>query len=189
MSKRLILMRGLPFAGKSYRANQILAENGGGLIFSTDEYWYKMVEPDQPEKYSFKPNYLAHAHYWNQQRCYRAIEMGEPLIVVDNTNTMLKEFCCSYARYALCQDYEVSIEEPTSDRWLEIKALLANKNQNRDKLKEWALKLEEGSQGIHNVPAFAIERMMWRWEEIPNLTEALEKCEREHKPLSNQDAS
>lgn len=177
-------MRGLPFAGKSYRANQLIEEykkdGVDGVIYSTDEFWYKVNHPERPEEYSFNPRFLGHAHKWNQLRAQNSINLGDPLIIVDNTNTMASEFCCHYAKYAHYQDYQIKIEEPTSDRWLEIRELLKNKRLNKKKLKQWALDLAEGSKQTHNVPFFAIERMMWRWECDLSPELVIQKCCSDH---------
>ncbi len=160
--KRLIMLRGLPATGKSFRAKQ-LSEEFNAPILSTDEFWYKIRKPDLPDEYSFNPLFLESAHHWNQQRAFRNFELGTPCIIIDNTNTTFKEIS-TYTEYAIPQDYEVQIEEPTSDWWKEISPLFKDKQGNREKLKEWAIELERRSVGIHNVPAFAIERMIWRWE-------------------------
>ena len=166
--KILYVMRGLPWCGKSYRAKQILDEhNGDGVIYSTDEYFYKILKPDRPDDYSFNPRFLADAHRWNRVRAQNAIERGVSPIIIDNTNTTLEEFLV-YAEYAYYQDYEIKIEEPTTQRWMEISGLLKDKRSNKARLKEWAKKLEIGSKETHSVPFFAIERMMWRWQN--NLT-------------------
>ena len=159
--RRLVLMRGLPWCGKSYRAKELAGETG--KIFSTDEYWYKVNFPDKPDEYSFNRNLLYKAHKWNHLRSCEAMYIGEPLIVIDNTNTIPSEMK-PYVEIALGQGYEISIEEPTSDRWKEIRQLLLSKKQNSKLLKDWALKLEEGSKETHSVPVWAIEKMMWRWE-------------------------
>ena len=169
--KRLVIMRGLPWTGKSFRAKQLLEEAGKsgvqGVIFSTDEYWYSILKPDKPDEYSFNPHFLADAHRWNRQRAQRQIELGHPLIIIDNTNTTAPE-PHPYVVHALHQDYKISIEEPTSERWHVIRELLLSKRQNSDELKKWAAKLAEGSKETHNVPQWSIEKMMWRWQN--NLT-------------------
>jgi hypothetical protein len=165
--KVLIILRSLPFCGKSFRAKQLLEEyasNGqNGVVYSTDEYFYKILKPDKPNEYSFNARFLHDAHRWNRVRAQKAIEEGVTPIIIDNTNTMAPEFK-NYVVYAQAQDYNIRIEEPTTDYWLEIRELLKNKRANKNKLKEWAKVLEEGSRETHSVPFFAIERMMWRWE-------------------------
>jgi len=42
--------------------------------------------------------------------------------------------------------------------------LLQRKKECKKELCEWAAKSAEGSKQTHNVPQFAIEKMMWRWE-------------------------
>ena len=158
--KTLVVMRGLPWTGKSYRAKEL---QGSGVIYSTDEYFYKILKPDRPDEYSFNPRFLADAHRWNRVRAQRAIEEGVSPIIIDNTNTTASE-PKAYVEYAYYQDYQIRVEEPTSPRWLEIRALLKDKRGNKNKLKEWAKVLEEGGKETHSVPFFAIERMMWRWE-------------------------
>jgi|LSQX01.2.fsa_nt_gb adenylate kinase family enzyme len=175
MEKTLVIMRGLPWTGKSYRAKELAGEEG--VIFSTDDYWYTQVKPDCPEEYSFNPRLLAVAHKWNQLRAQDAIHWEKPLIIIDNTNTTAREFCCTYVCYAHINEYKICIEEPTSDRWAEIRQLLRDKKANKKLLKEWAKKLEEGSRETHSVPAYAIERMMWRWECDLNPEEVLKTCE------------
>ena len=158
--KTLIIMRGLPWCGKSYRAKELAGDSG--VIFSTDEYWYKVNYPDKPDEYNFNQRFLGAAHKWNQLRAQRAIDMSTPLIIIDNTNTIASE-PKPYVQYAHWQGYKICIEEPTSERWLEIRELLKAKKANKKALKDWAGKLAEGSKETHNVPFFAIEKMMWRW--------------------------
>lgn len=158
--KKLIIMRGLPWTGKSYRAKELAGDDG--IIFSTDDYWYEVNFPDKPEEYSFNRNYLGAAHKWNQLRAHRAIDVGTPLIIIDNTNTTASE-AKPYVQYAHWQDYKICIEEPTSERWLEIANLLLRKRDNNKALKEWAKKLADGSVETHSVPFWTIEKMMWRW--------------------------
>lgn len=161
MQKTMIIMRGLPWTGKSTRAKELAGNDG--LIYSTDEYWYKINFPDKPEEYSFNQRFIGEAHKWNQLRAQKAVEDGKDLIIIDNTNTTAPE-AKSYVDYAFYQDYKICIEEPTSPRWLEIRALLQNKKQNKKLLKEWAYKLSEGSKETHDVPFWTIEKMMWRWQ-------------------------
>jgi hypothetical protein len=180
VKKQLILLRGLPWTGKSYQSKKLLEKHPEGKIFSTDEYWYKINFPDRPEEYSFNRNLLGTAHKWNQLRAQRAIDMGDPLIIIDNTNTTADEFCCPYLKYASFQGYEIEIQEPTSDKWLEIKELLRNKKANWKKLKEWAKTLSEGSKETHSVPVLVIEGMMRRWQCDLDPKVVLENCRQKH---------
>lgn len=179
--KTLIILRGLPWTGKSTKAKSLVGENKDAVVFSTDEYWYKINFPDKPEEYSFKPTLLHQAHKWNQLRSQRAVDNGVPLIIIDNTNTTASEFCCDYVRYAHFQDYKICIEEPDSPQWEEISELLTDKRANKKALRDWAFRLEEGSKENHNVPVTAIEKMMRRWECNLVPDEVLEYCLKKHK--------
>lgn len=165
--KVLIVLRGLPWTGKSFRAKELLeeyqAKGEHGVIHSTDEYFYTVLKPEKLTEYSWNPRFLGDAHRWNRVRTQSAIEQGVTPIIIDNTNSTAQE-PREYVWYAANQDYEIQIEEPTSERWKEIRNLLLNKRKNKQELKDWAKKLEAGSKETHNVPFFAIERMMWRWE-------------------------
>lgn len=168
--KTLVLMRGLPWTGKSYTAAEMLKqfrEDHGddvGVILSTDEYFYVVNKPEQPEEYSFDPQQLGRAHQWNLERAKREIDTGNPLVIIDNTNTLPWEGHY-YAVHASGADYNICIREPTSERWLEIRELLKNRSGKEAKreLRAWAQLLAEGSRETHSVPAHAIEKMMWRW--------------------------
>jgi hypothetical protein len=159
--KKLIIMRGIVWCGKSTRCKELAGDEG--LIFSTDEYWYKIHKSDKPDEYNFHPRFLADAHKWNRLRAEAAMWKEEPLVIIDNTNTTATE-PKPYVVAGTAADYEIVIEEPTSPQWLEIRELLQDKRGNKKELKKWAKKLEEGSKEGHGVPAYAIERMMWRWE-------------------------
>lgn len=160
MSKKIVICRGLPWCGKSYRAKEIAGEEG--VIFSTDEYFYKEVNSSEPDVYNFKPNHLSYAHKWNFHRATLQINLGHPLVIIDNTNTEPWEFA-NYVNYAKNQDYHAEIAEPTSERWLEIRELLNRKKEFKSELRDWARQLAEGSKETHCVPQFIIEKMMWRW--------------------------
>jgi hypothetical protein len=102
-----------------------------------------------------------------------AIHWERPLIIVDNTNTTASE-PKPYVDYAHINGYDIRIEEPTSPQWLEIRPLLLAKKDNKKAIKEWAVKLAEGSKETHNVPFYAIERMMFRWRNNLTVQEVLD---------------
>jgi hypothetical protein len=177
MSKKLILMRGLPFCGKSYTANEVLDEfqlvNGAdGVILSTDEYFYTVIHPEKPKEYSFDLKLLGRAHQWNQRRATKYMMDQCPLIIIDNTNTVISEMR-PYAEEGFLQGYDIKIQEPTSERWLEIHELLQDKDKNIKELLVWAKKLAEGSKETHSVPLSAFERMIKRWHNNVTVEELL----------------
>ena len=149
MTKRLFyIMRGLPGSGKSYTANELV---GDGQIFSTDDYWYIK----DPKKYQFDKTKLRQAHQWNHRRVNTAVVSLIPIIVVDNTNTTLRELK-SYAPMiakALERGYTVEIVEPVTN---------------------WAFNVDECfKRNSHNVPMEALQAMADRYQEDVKLEDIL----------------
>ena len=139
--KMFYIMRGLPGSGKSYTAKQLV---GNGQIFSTDDYWYL----NDTEEYQFDKTKLGQAHEWNHRRVDTAVVALIPIIVVDNTNTTLRELK-SYAPMidkALKRGYTVELVEPQTD---------------------WAFNVDECfKRNTHNVPLEALKAMADRYAEI-----------------------
>lgn len=108
--KKLILMQGAPGCGKSSMA-AILNEHylSRGLrteVHSADTYWYKVIDPGQPDTYSFDPSLSGKNHVWNQHNVLEAMESQIPVIIVDNTNTLRKE-AAPYITLASMFGYEI----------------------------------------------------------------------------------
>ena len=103
--KRLILLRGLPGSGKSTRAKDIQQQQGG-VIFSTDQYFVDKTDGS----YHFQNQLLGRAHLWNRTRSQNAAAQGVSPIIIDNTNTMMKEMK-PYIGIARHFGYIVEIEE------------------------------------------------------------------------------
>jgi len=79
----LIVLRGLPGAGKSSLAN-VLSENGKWPVFSVDGYF---TNPDTGEyKFEFDKNHLAYKNCQNNTR--QAMQAGTEKIFLDNTFTL-----------------------------------------------------------------------------------------------------
>lgn len=85
MENTVIILRGLPGSGKSDLAWE-LWKGLGATICSADFYFY------DGEEYNFDATKLRDAHAKCKEDFIHAIEQGESLIVVDNTNTQYKEF-------------------------------------------------------------------------------------------------
>jgi len=136
--KKFYIMRGLPGSGKSYTAKEIV---GDGQIFSADDYWYI----ENPDKYQFDGSRLRDAHAWNQRRVEEAVKADIPIIVVDNTNTTLKElkFYSPMIQEALKKGYTVELVEPRTS---------------------WAFDVDECfKRNSHNVPLDVVQRMADRY--------------------------
>jgi len=98
----LILMRSPSCAGKSTLAQEL---GKGGVVFSTDDFFMKDGE------YKFNPNLIGIFHKWNFNRTKQAMDKSISPIVVDNTNTTLKEIL-PYLDAARNHGYEVKYAYP-----------------------------------------------------------------------------
>ncbi|AOP36116.1 AAA family ATPase [Leptospira tipperaryensis] len=99
----LILIRGLPGAGKSALA-KLLSENGKYPIFSVDDYF---TNPETREyRFQYAENHLAYKAC--EERTRKAMEERSPKIFLDNTFTLSWEME-PYFRLASEFDYTVFV--------------------------------------------------------------------------------
>ncbi|TGK31578.1 ATP-binding protein [Leptospira yasudae] len=81
--KSLILLRGLPGAGKSALA-QVLSENGKYPVLSVDDYF---TDPQTKEyRFDYRENHLAYKNC--EERARNEAKKGTPKIFLDNTFTL-----------------------------------------------------------------------------------------------------
>ncbi len=156
----LILMRGLPASGKSYRAKEL---SGGDdtVIFSADHYFGLTKEEYVA---SWTKDKLHHAHSWCQRRVRESMQRQRPLVIVDNTNTRIAEMM-PYFDMAVQYKYKVQIEEPTSPWWInDIAPYLLDKQLYKAELEAAAQLLFEKNQETHCVPLESIRKMLARYQ-------------------------
>jgi len=89
--KTLIILRGLPGAGKTTIIKELEKQYGQeATVCSADHYWYFGKE-QIPENYKFDIALLSKAHGSCKYNCIKAIEVEKELIIIDNTNIKLKD--------------------------------------------------------------------------------------------------
>ncbi|NXI48043.1 N4BP2 protein, partial [Galbula dea] len=133
----LVLLRGVPGSGKSYLARNLLEDNPGGIILSTDDYFYKHGQ------YHYDRKCLGEAHDWNRKRAKEAFEKRISPIIIDNTNIQAWEMK-PYVALAQQFKYKVMFREP--DTW-------------------WKFKPKElERRNIHGVSKEKIKRMLEQYE-------------------------
>ena len=137
--KQFIIMRGLPGSGKSTKAKNLAGAQG--QVFSADDY-HVMIGNG---KYNWKPENVGKAHSWNQRRALEALNAGIPIVVIDNTNTTLREMRAylPHIKRAMLLGYKVSVQESDTS---------------------WAFDIEECfKKGTHNVPKETLQKMYDRY--------------------------
>lgn len=163
--KSMRLMRGVPSSGKSYRAIQ-LQEELGGKIFSTDDYWYQINNPEKPDEYSFDVNFIKDAHKWNQIRVHQYMsdmeEEDDVNVIIDNTNITLWEMQ-PYLEYARMYNYSVTYYMPQNPLWEHV--LEAIQAKHKENLQYYAMVYAQMSKQTHCVPEHVILSMFYKWED------------------------
>ncbi|XP_017454952.1 NEDD4-binding protein 2 isoform X2 [Rattus norvegicus] len=156
----LVLLRGLPGSGKSFLARTLQEDNPGGVILSTDDYFYINGQ------YQFDVKYLGEAHEWNQNRAKEAFEKKVSPVIIDNTNLQAWEMK-PYVALSQKHKYKVLFREP--DTW-------------------WKFKPKElARRNIHGVSKEKISRMLEHYQRFvsvpiimsssdPEKTERIELC-------------
>eukprot|EP00457_Paulinella_chromatophora_P002025 gb/GEZN01002029.1/.p1 GENE.gb/GEZN01002029.1/~~gb/GEZN01002029.1/.p1 ORF type:complete len:710 (-),score=175.68 gb/GEZN01002029.1/:494-2623(-) len=119
MTKRLIIVRGVPGSGKTTLARSLAPKE---QIFSTDDFF---TDPKTGE-YKYEVKQLTQAHKWNQERAKAAIAKGITPVVIDNINAKKPE-ARVYVEAAVEHGYVVEVQEPTNS-WSKDPEQLAARN-------------------------------------------------------------
>jgi adenylate kinase family enzyme len=99
--KNLILLRGLPGAGKSTVAKLIGADGAGYAHYEADMFFMKDGE------YKFEPTQIKMAHNWCQIQTEKAMANDTYIVIVSNTFTQEWEME-RYLELAKYYDYQVT---------------------------------------------------------------------------------
>jgi predicted kinase len=148
--KKLILIRSASGGGKSYLAKQIAYEavidNKSVVIHNTDSVWMSKTNFTD-EAYYFDFNVLYQAHQINQAKTAISMERGINVVIIDNTNTTLKEVKV-YVDLAVKYGYTVEVVRPNTP---------------------WFGNIDEHfARNTHNVPKDVIQKQMDRLSRSPD---------------------
>lgn len=145
MTKRLIIMRGLPGSGKSTMVKTFTQQASDKrltcTVHSTDDFHLELK--GGLFEYVFKPDKLRYFHEQNLAHADTSMSMGVNVVIIDNTNTTWKEIK-PYVEAGAKHGYDIEVTEPTTS-WAKDPVECAKRN-------------------THGVPLEAIQRMLDRWE-------------------------
>lgn len=131
--KRMVIMRGPSGSGKSTYTGKHFPN---AVVCSADHYF------ERSGPYNFDRNKLGAAHGYCKGKAETYLKKGAPLVVVDNTNTQLREMK-PYVQ--LAEKYGYDVEFVRLETPVEIAA----------------------GRNTHGVPEEAVQRMAARMEDVP----------------------
>lgn len=172
--KKLILMRGVPASGKSYRAKEL--SNGDPSIICSADSFFGATAEEYVANWCIEK--LGVAHNQCKKSARMLMQRQRPLVIIDNTNTMVREMM-PYFDMAVQYQYKVEIAEPTSPWWVnDIAPYLNDKQGNRKQLDKMCQLLFEKNQESHKVPLASIKKMLDRYHTNVTVEQLAAKYER-----------
>lgn len=133
--RKLVIMRGLPGSGKSYKAVRL---DPNAAICSADDYF---MRPDG--YYDFNGRLLKRAHNWCYSLARQYLEMHDRTVIIDNTNVRLCDFI-KYIDLAVEHNIPWTIVEPDTPWKFSVEHLIL--------------------YNTHGVPFKTLLRNLRRWE-------------------------
>lgn len=100
--KNVIILRGLPGAGKS-SLSDLLSGGNQDIVCEADQF-----QLNSKGEYEFKRERLHYAHGKCFDKFKALVDKGEETIILSNTSTKRKEFI-QYYKYAYDNDYRVTV--------------------------------------------------------------------------------
>jgi predicted kinase len=147
---KMYIMRGVPGSGKSYLAQQTanMFDPSHVVVLSTDSIW----ETQPARHYLWIAEFIGAAHRITQAKARESCAREIPYVIIDNTNTTLKEMQ-PYIDIAKDFEYDVVFLEPQT---------------------EWAKNADECfRRNQHSVPREVIQKMLDRFESTESVKERM----------------
>ena len=140
--KKAYLIQGLPSCGKTTMGRRLAEEQGGGCL-SFDDFFYKVINPTEPDKYDFDKKRLRSSSRYFWMRLKELCEAGTDPIYIDQLNTYMEHTWRTAAFLVERYAYDVQLIETDHPMWLEIKELLKDRDGNTEAILAWAHKAVE----------------------------------------------
>ncbi len=167
--KKAYLIQGLPSCGKTTFGQQKAAEEGGECL-SFDNFFYTVVEPDEPEKYSFDKRRLRSSsrYFWLQLKSM--CDKGISPIYIDQLNLWQEHTWRTAAFMVERYAYDVQLIETQHPLWLKVKSLLTDRDSNTEEILAWA----HNAVAVNNDQKIDVETMLshinrWKFYTIEDI--------------------
>lgn len=160
--KTVYILRGVSGTGKSTMSKELQQQFGVGTI-SADHFFTDPVTG----RYNFDPSKIGEAHRQAQAEFAKAINSGQQIIIVDNTNTTFSEMKY-YAKMAVDHGYKVEFKEPDWHPSLKT----PQGKWNADFIEQLQQSDERKSQN-KTLPRNVIDRMVNRYQYNPTIESVL----------------
>lgn len=149
MTKKLIIIRGLPSSGKTTLAikkRNHLMNIGSVVMIATDDFF------TIDNVYHWDSNFLSEAHSWNYFRFVKHVFNKVEYIILHNTATTFWEIE-KYVKFAIKHGYEIEVCEPDTP---------------------WKYDVDElTKRNTHGVPKETIQKMLDRMESTDMIRSAI----------------
>ncbi len=134
---RLVLLRGLPGAGKSTLAERMQGEEKDCEVLSADSFFVN----EATGRYEFNHTGLETAHIRCQEQCRWEMERGRAVLIVDNCSLTARD-AAPYVVMAQASGYEVDIVDVEGECAAEELAVRNTHNVSADVIRSLAGKME-----------------------------------------------
>jgi hypothetical protein len=161
--KKAYLILGLHGVGKTTFGRKRATEENG-VCLSFDDFFYNIIDPQNPDIYSFRPNRVRSAIRWFWLQLKMLCETSVSPIYIDQLNYWSEHTIKTAGFLEHRYDYEVELVEPDSPMWTDIKPLLKDKEKHKQELKLWALHIANASP--HYVTFEKVMKDIENWKEF-----------------------
>lgn len=170
-TNRAYLILGIDGVGKTTFGRQ-RARAEGGVCLSFSDFFYKILGPDKPTKYSYSESRVKSAGRWFCLELKKLCEEGVNPIYVDQPHSLDRQTINTAGLLELRYEYEVKLVEPDTPFWNTIRPLLNDKDTNREELIHWAHEIADFNPHLVTFEKVILAMDSWRQFTVDELLDA-----------------
>lgn len=171
ITNRAYLILGINGIGKTTFGRH-RAQDEGGVCLSFNDFFYNILEPDKPLKYSYHVARVKSAGRWFCMELKKLCQSGVSPIYVDQPHSFDRQTINTAGLLELRYDYEVKLIEPDTPFWNTILPLLNNKDANREQLIHWAHEIVDFNSNLITFEKVIHAMDSWREFTVDELLDA-----------------